>query len=173
MLVHIGDARAARSFERSGIALSRSRGRGLRGVFAMPVMHNYFMSHQWLREMKRSGARLMVGVYFRVRDDEPVLKGHYNRAHVPMTAARAARIIMNAPDARGYEVIVPRKIGPGEIHAVRPVNRIVGWRYYAGAHGKYVCGCPACMPRGSIKSRKFREAFEAAVSRRRRVGEAG
>ena len=173
MLVHIGDARAARSFERSGITLNRSRGRGLRGIFAMPVMHNYFMSHQWLREMKRGGGRLMVGVYFRVRDYEPVVLGHYNRAHVPMTAARAARIIMCAHDARGYEIIVPRKIEPTEIHAVRPVNRIVGWRYYPDAHGKNVCGCPACMPRGSIKSRKFREAFEAAVGRRWSRGEAG
>ena len=106
----------------------------------------------------------MIGVHFRVPDRELVVVGHYNSAHLEMTAARAARIIMAAPDARGYEVVIPRKIEPKEIHAVRAVNQVVGWRYSPDSHGKYLCGCPVCVPRGSIKGRKVRDKFEAAMN---------
>jgi hypothetical protein len=132
------------------------------GVYAMPVLLNYFVSYQWLRELKRRGAKSMVGVHFRVPDGEAVLVGHYRAPHVTMTAARAIRLIMDAADARGYEILIPRKIEPSEIHAIRPVSDVVGWRYYPDAHGKVPCGCPVCVPRGSIKSRKLRDAFEAS-----------
>ena len=110
MFVHIGDARARQSFRRAGIRVARYKGEKAAGVFAMPVMPNYFSSHQWLREAKRGGVKEMVGVYFRIPDREPVIVGHYNSAHIAMTAARAVRVVMDAPDPRGYEVIVPRPI---------------------------------------------------------------
>ena len=47
-----------------------------------------------------------MGVYFRVPDAEPVFVGHYRHAHAEMSAAEAARLIMEAPDPRGYEVLV-------------------------------------------------------------------
>lgn len=139
----------------------------------MPVLPNHFISHQWLRELKRRGTRTMVAVHFRIPDREAVVVGHYNSAHTPMTAARAAKVIMDAADARGYEVVIPRKVQPREIHAVRDVKQVVGWRYYPGAHGKYLCGCPVCMPRGSIRSRKFKDAFETAMNPERRPRRAG
>src|SRR5262245_55172705 len=113
MLVHLGDARSTSSYRRSGIRVSPGRGRIPSGVFAMPVLLNYFASHQWLRELKRRGVRTFIGVYFRVSDDEPVLVGHYRNAHSEMAAAEAARLIMEADDPRGYEVIVPRRIESG------------------------------------------------------------
>lgn len=106
--------------------------------------------------------RTVVAVYFRVPDREPVVVGHYNAQHTAMSAARAARVIAEAADARGYEVLVPRKIAAREIHAVRPVSQIVGWRYFPGSHGRPVCGCPACS-KGEIRSRRLREAYEAAM----------
>lgn len=127
----------------------------------MPVVQDYYASHQWLRELKRSGARTLIGVYFRIPDQELVIVGHYRAAHAPMTAATAARLIMRLSDPRGYEVIIPRAIEPGEIHALRAVNRVVGWRYYPDAKGERPCGCRVCT-RGDIKSRKLREAYEAA-----------
>jgi len=164
MFVHIADARKQRSLERGGIVpRGRRRERGW-GVYAMPVLPDYFLSHQWVRELKRSGAKTMIGVHFRVPDRELVVVGHYNAAHLEMTAARAARVIREATDARGYEVVIPRKVEPTEIHAVRAVNQIVGWRYYPDSHGKYLCGCPVCVPRGSIKGRKVRDKFEAAMN---------
>ena len=103
----------------------------------------------------------MVAVHFRVPDREAVLVGHYGVKHTPMTASRAARVVMDAPDARGYEVLIPRKIDPKAIVAIRPVSRLVGWRFSPDAHGKPACGCPACS-KGEVKSRRLREAFEAA-----------
>src|SRR5262252_5945174 len=115
ILVHIADARNARSIERAGLKPSRWRGPDRRGVYGMPVLPNYFVSHQWMRELKRRGPRTMVGVYFKVPDREAVLVGHYGRQHTPMTASRAVRVIMDAADARGYEVLLPRKIEAQEI----------------------------------------------------------
>jgi hypothetical protein len=162
LFVHIGDARKEKAFVRSGI-VPGARRRGVEaGVYAMPLLSSYFVSHQWNRELKRGGVRKMIGVHFRVPDRQRVWIGHYNAPHVEMTAARATRVIMDAKDARGYEVIIPRKILPKEIHAVREVNDVVGWRYYPDAHGKYLCGCPVCVPRGSIKGRRLREKFEAS-----------
>src|SRR5215471_14576135 len=109
MFVHLGDARAVASYRRSGIRVSPGRVRPA-GVFAMPVLPDYFASHQWLRELRRRGVRSFVGIYFRVRDAEDVFVGHYRHAHVRMSAAAAAKLILNATDARGYEVIVPRRI---------------------------------------------------------------
>lgn len=161
ILVHIADARDARKIGRTGLAVCRWRQPERRGVYAMPVLPNYFVSHQWMRELKRRGLRTMVGVYFRVPDREAVLVGHYGKQHTPMTASRAVRVIMEAVDARGYEVLLPRKIEAREISAIRAVNRVVGWRFYPDSHGKHVCGCPACS-KGEIKSRRLRQAYEAA-----------
>lgn len=163
MLVHIGDARAIRSFRRSGIRVSEPRSsQHPSGVFAMPVLQDYFASHQWLRELKRKGARLLVGVYFRIPDDEPVVVGHFRDAHTAMPAARAAKVIMDAADPRGYQVVVPRRVRPSEIHAVRTVHNVVGWRYYPEAKGRKVfCGCSVCT-RGEIKAKRLRKAYEAA-----------
>jgi hypothetical protein len=81
-----------------------------------------------------------------------------------MTAARATRLIMSVPDPRGYEVILPRKVKSAEIHALRAVNRVVGWRYYPEAKGRRPCGCPVCT-RGEIKAKRLRAAFERAFRR--------
>jgi hypothetical protein len=127
----------------------------------MPVLQDYFVSHQWLRELKRRGVRALIGVYFRVPDRESVLVGHYRAPHTPMSAVKAAGLIMRAPDPRGYEVLIPRKIEAKEIQAVREVSQVVGWRYYPEAKGRKPCGCPACS-RGEIKATRLRRAKEAA-----------
>lgn len=106
----------------------------------------------------------MIGVYFRVPDREPVVVGHYNQAHAPMTAAQAAALVSRLPDSRGYELFIPRKIQADEIHMFRAVPQVVGWRYFPDAHGLRVCGCPVCVPRGSIRSRALREAYERSMS---------
>ncbi|MEZ4223309.1 MAG: hypothetical protein R3B13_20355 [Polyangiaceae bacterium] len=162
MLVHIADERASARIRRAGLVPARQRRGGLWGVFCLPVLPNYYLSHQWLREMKRRGIRTMVGVYFRVPDREAVVVGHYGSEKLPMTAARAVRVIMDQQDARGFEVVIPRKIEARAVHRIRPVNQLVGWRYFPNAHGQRPCGCPMCQPRGEIRSRRLREAYEAA-----------
>lgn len=152
MFVHIADERAWKAIKRSGLcgraASLYGRDRAILNlddvVFCMPVLPNYFASHQWLRELKRSGARQLVGVYFRLRSSRLVWIGHYNAAHTHVTAAEAARIILQAPDPRGFEVIVPASVPAARIHSIKEVSRVVGWRYYPDAHGKRPCACGFC-----------------------------
>lgn len=157
MLVHIASEKDIGSIRRAGIRIGKYRG----GIYAMPVLKNFMVSHQWLRELKRGGGRTLCAVHFRIPDGETVLMGHYSKEQVEVTAAQAAHAIMHAEDPLGMQIIVPRGIAPKEIHAIRSVPQVVGWRYFPGAHARKPCGCPYCQSRGAFKSRKIREEFEA------------
>lgn len=136
-----------------------------KAVYCMPVLPNYYLSHQWLRELKRSGQNNFVGVYFKLDSKESVWVGHYNQPHIQVTVNEAINLIMNA-DAQGYEIIVPRSINSKEIHKIKSLPQILGWRYYPQAHSdKPNCACPMCLPSGSIKSRKLRERLEPPEKR--------
>ena len=164
MFVHLAAAKDADSIRRSGIRPRRLERGAVPGfervVFAMPVTDDFYVSHQWLRELKRRGQRTLVGVYFRIDDAERVMVGHYHEAHAEMTANEAVGGVFRAERAEGYQVVIPRKIGAGEIHRVRRLPQVVGWRYFPGAHGRAPCGCPVCVRRGEIRSRRIREAYE-------------
>ncbi len=166
--VHLAPERLARKMRYGGIKTARVFLRNAdvrRGVYAFPVLPNYTLSHQWLRELKRGGARTIVGVYFRLPDDEPVVLGHYGRGHIWVTASVAAgflrRMTGRDKDMRGYEIIIPRKIQPKEIRKVRALPQKLGWRYWPEAHGHRPCGCPVCWERGSIRSRRIRDEWLA------------
>ena len=75
----------------------------------MPVTRNFYVSHQWLRELKRRGQGVITGIYFRIPDDETVWVGHYDQAHQSMTAAEAAATILATEPSEGFEVIIPRR----------------------------------------------------------------
>ncbi len=125
----------------------------------MPVTQNFFVSHQWLRELKCKGGGTISGVYFRIPDEEMVWVGHYNKPHRQMTAAEAAALMMADEDREGYEVIIPRRIEKNEIHRIKDLPQVVGWRYYPGAHGRRPCGCPGCQ-RGRYGARRLRQEYE-------------
>ncbi len=150
VLVHLTAEKNVSSILRSGI-------RGERGIYCMPVLPNYYISHQWLRELKRGDQRTIVGVYFRVKCDELTWVGRYNEPHSETTVGQAIKHIMSTEDGQGYELIIPRSIGPGEIQKVRHLPQVLGWRYMSKAHGTPPCPCPMCLPRGAMKSRKIRD----------------
>ncbi len=125
----------------------------------MPVTPSYMLSHQWLRELRRGGQRLIVAVDFRIPDDEPVLVGHYRAPETEMPVAEAVSVILHAEDARGYEIVVPRSIAPAELHRIRHVRQVTGWRYRPDAHGQRPCACPACLGRGEFKAADLRRRF--------------
>src|SRR6266542_3620769 len=128
--VHITEARAARRIERSGIA-ARSHGRaGGRGVYCMPVLPSFTLTHQWVRELRRWHPGMLVAVHLRLPDEEPVTVARYG-----------------AP---------PRAITTAEVRRVRDVSQGVGWRYLPAAHGRRPCPCPACLPRGAYKVARLR-----------------
>lgn len=156
LLVHIADERNTARIKRSGIALGKARN----VVYFMPVSENWFVSHQWLRELKRDGVRSMVGVYFRLPDDLLVWAGRYNAPHEQLPLAEAIGKLRTHPDPLGFEMFVERKVTAKEIVRVRALPQVVGWRYMPRAHGPKPCACPACIPRGSIKGRLIRERLD-------------
>src|SRR5258707_5161150 len=97
--VHLTDAKGLKRIVRAGIK------HGGRGVFCMPMLPNYYISHQWIRELKRGGQRTIVGVYFTLPDEELVWVGHYFQAHTQVTAAEARPVIRDPARADGYEGI--------------------------------------------------------------------
>lgn len=185
VFVHLTSHRNVASIRRGGLALVKRRCRP-RGVYAMPVTRNFQVSHQWLRELRRHDGGTIVGIYFRVPDDEPVEVGHYNSLHVPMTAAQAAGLLLAAEtrdpaterecdraskavqrqarlpsSPEGYEVIVPRRIEPSEIIRVKSLPQVVGWRYMPGANGRPPCTCLCCSS-GTYGIRKLLRRVEEA-----------
>jgi hypothetical protein len=158
MFVHLAPESRAALIRRNGIRRLRRPVSGRPGgVFAVPVVRNFFVSHQWLRELKRRNAGAIVGVYFRVSDTEPVFVGHYGRHHQQMSAAEAVAGFDSAAAAQGWEVIIPRRIAPAEIHRIRSLPQVVGWRYYPTAKGKKpFCTCKFCT-RGEYGARKLRQ----------------
>lgn len=174
IFVHIADARDAGAIRRTGLALPKARLRDAEteqrkhGVFALPVIPNFVVSHQWLRVLKHKGHRTSVGVYFRLPDDEPVWVGQYNEAKRTVTAAEAAAWL-RAHETLGFETTIPRAIRAGEITAIRPLPQALGWRYLPGAHqvGIY-CRCKFCQ-RGNIKGRRLWESFEREQAAEPRV----
>lgn len=160
MFVHLTPEKNIRTMLRNGISRLRKQSDRPQGIFAMPVTRNFYVSHQWLRELKRRGQNVIVGVYFRVPDEEMVWVGHYNRSHQQMTAAEVAALITESENGEGYEVIIPRSIEKDEIHRVRKLPQVIGWRYYPNAHGKRPCGCPFCQ-RGNYGARRLREEYKS------------
>jgi hypothetical protein len=155
-LVHLTPQRGARRIARSGIA-ARSRNRsGDRGVFGMPVLSSLTLTHQWVRELRRCHPGVLVAVHVRVPDDEPVTVGRYGTEPQPVTAARAAAVVRELADPRGYEVFVPRAITAAEVRHVRAVPQGIGSRYLPGAHGTRPCARwpPPRRRRGAGLSRR-------------------
>jgi hypothetical protein len=162
MFVHLALESSADRIRRSGISrIRKAREAFPGGVFAVPVTRKFFLSHQWLRELKRQGAGPIAGVYFRVADDERVWVGHYHQRHQWMTAAEAVATFMSATAREGWEVVIPRRIAADEIHRVRSLRQVFGWRYYPGAHGKKPCPCEYCT-RGEYKAASIRRRLGSA-----------
>ena len=159
--VHLTSEKNIKAITHSGIKPGRPRGVLPKGVFAVPVTPDFYGSHQWLRELRRSGQRTLCAVYLRIPDDEPVYVGHYNEHHQVLTAAEAVANFLQAQNSDGCEVLISRKVRPGEIQQVRHLPQVVGWRYRPDSHAKPFCGCIMCIGLGTIRSRQKNRAWEA------------
>jgi hypothetical protein len=163
IFVHLAPESRAKLIQRNGInRLRRGTDRSPGGVFAVPVTRSFYLSHQWLRELKRRGQRTIAGVYFRVADDEDVWVGHYRTKHEQMTAAEAVAEFMAAENREGWEVVIGRRIASSEIVRVRLISQVIGWRYYPEAKGKRpFCGCRFCT-RGEYGAKRLRQRLGTA-----------
>ena len=162
MFVHLTPESRVAVIRRNGIRRDRRPvGTSPGGVFAVPVTRNFSVSHQWLRELKRRNQGAFAGVYFRIPDDERVWVGHYRKNHRWMSAAEAVGEFDAAVDAQGWEVIIPRRIEASELHRVRTLPQVVGWRFSPESKGKPpFCTCKFCN-RGDYGIRRMRERLGA------------
>ncbi|MBL1099589.1 HEAT repeat domain-containing protein [Streptomyces coffeae] len=162
MFVHLTSAANTPRIRRSGIRADAHGQGGARGVYCFPVLPSYTLTHQWLRELARFGrGGRLVAVHVRLDDTQPVLVGHYRDrargAQSTVPVAEAVRRIVALDDPRGWEVFVPRAIRPREVHRIRAVPQVVGWRYHPDAHGVRPCTCFGCRVRGGYGQRRLRE----------------
>ena len=157
LLVHLADERNSASIIKNGI----KPGKGRKGIFCMPVLQSFYISHQWLRELKRDGARSYIGVYFKLDSNTMVYAGKYHEPHRHIPLGQAIREIRSMKDPLGYELIIDRKIEAKEIGRIRNLPQHVGWRYFPASHEKGIgCICAMCLPRGSIKAKRLRDKAE-------------
>jgi hypothetical protein len=158
LFVHLTPESRVERIRRNGISRLRKSSRDRPGgIFAVPVTRSFYVSHQWVRELKRRGQGAISGVYFRLPDNEPVWVGHYGQAHRLMTAAQAVAEFQVAEDRQGWEVIIPRRVSRKEIHRVRSLPQLVGWRFSPGSKGKPPpCTCKYCI-RGEYGARRLRK----------------
>jgi hypothetical protein len=153
-LVHLADEREAAGIKRNGIKVGKHRS----GVFCMPVLQNFYVSHQWLRELKRRGVKTFVGVYFKVDSKTKVFAGRYNSPHRYIELGEAIKEINSIEDPLGYEIIIDRKIEAKEISKIKSLPQNIGWRYKPGSKGTRPCSCEYCI-RASIKANRVREKY--------------
>lgn len=161
--VHIADKKNAKKIEKNGIKI----GKGRNGIFCMPVTNEFSISHQWLRELKRNGAKTLVGVYFKIESNEKLWYGKYFENHQYEEAGIALKEFKSIEDKLGFEFFIERKIEPNEISKIKSLPQNIGWRYSPTSHERKLnCGCPMCISRGGIKSKKKREKFEPPIEKK-------
>jgi hypothetical protein len=107
-----------------GITRLRQQGDHPKGIFAMPAARSFYVSHQWLGELKERGHLTVAGLYFRVPESEPVWVGHYLRDHLEMTSVEARDLFIREHRPEGFEVIVPRAIKPDEIYRIHHLAQV-------------------------------------------------
>lgn len=172
--IHLAPEPLVKRIQRNGIQPTSIRGWGPRWslpgvdrlVWSYPITPSFTVTHQWLRELKRGGARTLSAVVFRIDDEEPVFVRHYSQTPHAMTAAEAVGVILSQPEPLGYEIMIPRRIKPSEIIGVRHVPQKLGWRTVPGVQEPMVCSCPICVQPGTVKSARRRVQFDACLDRR-------
>lgn len=151
-LVHLADEKQAKSILKNGI----KPGKYMSGVYCMPVLPEFYVSHQWLRELKSTGVRTIVAVYFKADSSEMVYAGRYDRPHKKITLGEAIKEILSLDNPLGYELIIDRKIEADEISKVKHLSQNIGWRYAPNSHERPPCVCEICL-RGTIKGMRIRK----------------
>jgi hypothetical protein len=70
MFVHLTPEKNVKAIPRSRITRLHKSDSRPGGVDAMPVTRNFYVSHQWLRELKRGGQWTICAVYFHIPDEQ-------------------------------------------------------------------------------------------------------
>jgi len=160
-LIHITKAENEKSIVNSGLKIGKYSG----GLYFMPRIQNFLISHQWARELKRSGVKNFIAVDFKIPGSEQVWFGKYNEGHSKLALNQAIKEFMAKEDQLGYEFFIERKVLSSEISNIRKISKPMGWRYEPNAHGKKPCPCPMCIQGGGFKTASLKEKRDVALSR--------
>jgi len=159
-LVHITAEENKKKILNSGIKPNKY---GL--VYFMPHMESMTISHQWARELKRSGIKNFIAIDFKLPKEEMVWFGKYSRQHKLMPLNQAISLFIEEEDQLGFEFFIERKVLTKEITKVRHILKPMGWRYQPHAHGIKPCPCPMCIQSGGYKTNALKEKPEITMSR--------
>jgi len=90
-----------------------------------------------------------------------------NKNHQFKETGEALKEFKKVEDQLGYEFLIERKIEAKEISKIKWLPQKIGWRYSPNSHkNKLSCGCPICISKGAIKSKKKREQFESTTKKK-------
>ncbi|XOK60354.1 HEAT repeat domain-containing protein [Paenibacillus elgii] len=173
VFVHLTPEQSIANIVRNGIKPSEVHVDGVGdGVFCMPLIHDFYASHQWLRELRRFNKKNMTAVYFKLSDEESVFFGDYFQKHRRGSAGQAVKAFLDREDRMGFQVIVPRKIAKNEILRTKKLSQTIGWRFYPKAKGTRRCLCPGCLRGGEANDNKqILRKYEELLSQLRQAEE--
>jgi hypothetical protein len=167
VFVHFTDENNKNSIIKNGIKPETIHYETIKkGIFCMPVIPDFYATHQWVRELKQyKSGNEMIAVYFKIPDEELVFCGKYNEAITETNASETHNRFMNLDDKMGFQTIIGRKILPKEITKVKNIPQIIGWRHFPKSHERKRCLCPACLTKGSYnsintKKKKIKDLFK-------------
>lgn len=168
--VHVTAAKYEAAIRRSGLGGAKHDLWGAklkrRSVFCFPVLESHTLTHQWTREIGKWRRQPLIGVYFRIPDDEQVICTQLDSRSAKYTsAAESIGVIRQHEDIAGFEVIVQRPIRSNEIQRIAPIRGVIGWRHYPHAHGKAPCACEYCQ-KGQPSSRRILERADREERKR-------
>lgn len=150
--IHLTDSRKVSRITKSGILTTKIRRATEVGLYCTPVSMDFYRTHQWLRELKRTGVKSMHAIQFYLSSETLVKIGRYNGDHIEITASEAINIFEEHTDGLGLEVIVPHRVAASAIQRVYLPSQTLGWRFHPEAKGKKpFCGCRFCN-RGEINA---------------------
>ena len=143
--VHFTDEKNKNSIIKNGIKTSNVHIDEIKkGLFCMPVIPDYYATHQWVREIKQySSGNIIIAIYFKIQDDENVLCGKYTEKLIETKAAEAHNIFISLEDKMGFQTIVLRNISKNEIVKIKNISQIFGWRHFPKSHEKKTMSMPS------------------------------
>ena len=154
IFVHFTEEKNKSSIIKNGIKLQKIHYENInKGIFCMPVIPDFYATHQWVRELKqyKSGNEI-VAVYFKIPDEELIFCGKYNEEIIKLKASNTHNKFMNLEDKMGFQAIINRKIFPNEVTKIKGIPQIIGWRHFPKSHERKRCLCPACLSKGAYNS---------------------
>jgi hypothetical protein len=156
VFVHFTDENNKNSIVKNGIKIATVHYKDIKkGIFCMPVIPDFYATHQWVRELKQyNSGNEIIAIYFKIPDDEIIFCGKYNEEFIKTDATKAHNIFMNLEDKMGFQVIIERKIISNEITKIKNIPQVIGWRHFPKSHERKRCLCPACLTKGSFNSMK-------------------